>query len=159
MADAMANAAETPSEKSSKKGLIIGLVLALVGGGAGFFLTSSGILGGGSETEKTVVANGDVDVTFLPIDPITVAVGNRSDGRFLRFQAQIEVPTAHQDDVSKLMPRIVDVLNTYLRSVTMADVENPAALLMLRAQLRRRVDLVVGGDKINDLLVMEFVVN
>lgn len=158
MTDATADAAEEP-QKGSKKGLIIGLVLALVGGGAGFFVTSSGLLGGGGPEKPAEKSAASADVVFLPIDPITVAIGSPSEGRFLRFHAQLEVPAAYEPEVSKLLPRIVDVLNTYLRSVTMADVENPAALLTLRAQLRRRLDLVVGGDKINDLLVMEFVVN
>ena len=160
MADATADTAESPEEGSSKKGLIIGLVLALVGGGGAFFVTSSGMLGGGDdEKEKPLDAVAKADVAVVPIDPITVAVGNPSDRRFLRFRAQLEVPTAYQAEVEKLTPRVVDVLNTYLRAVTLADVEHPAALLTLRAQLRRRLDLVVGDAKINDLLVMEFVVN
>ena len=160
MADATADTAEEPEKGSSKKGLIIGLVLALVGAGAGFFVTSSGMLGGGGgkeeKVEKVPISS---DVAFLPMDPITVAVGDPSDRRFFRFRAQLEVPASYQAEVEKLLPRVVDVLNTYLRSVTMADVEHPAALLTLRAQLRRRLDLVVGGDRINDLLIMEFVVN
>ena len=160
MADTTAEEAESPEEGSSKKGLIIGVVLALVGAGGGFFVTSSGMLGGGEKSDsKPVEIKGPSDIAFVAIDPITVAVGNPADRRFLRFRAQLEVPTAYQAEVEGLLPRIVDVLNTYLRSVTMADVEHPAALLTLRAQLRRRLDLVVGGDRINDLLVMEFVVN
>ena len=159
MADATADTAEEPEKGSSKKGLIIGIVLALVGAGAGFFLTSSGIIGGGAEKEKEEKIPVSADVAFLPLDPITVAVGETADRRFLRFRAQLEVPTSYQAEVEKLLPRVVDVLNTYLRSVTMADVEHHAALLTLRAQLRRRLDLVVGGDRINDLLIMEFVVN
>ena len=52
-----------------------------------------------------------------------------------------------------------DVLNTYLQSLEMEDIEDPSSLLTLRSQMRRRIDLVVGGDRVHDLLVMEFVVN
>jgi flagellar FliL protein len=57
------------------------------------------------------------------------------------------------------MPRIVDVLNTYLRALSLADMEERAALLRLRAQMLRRVQIVAGAGRINDLLVMEFVLN
>ena len=144
--------------KKSKKGLLIGLVLSVVGAGGGFFVTSSGLLGGGGEG-TTKIARFSDDVTFVPVDPMTISMGRPADQRFLRFRAQLEVKADYESDVAALMPRVVDVLNTYLRSITMADVEDPSSLLELRSQMRRRIDLVVGGDKINDLLVMEFVVN
>jgi flagellar FliL protein len=57
------------------------------------------------------------------------------------------------------MPRIQDVLNTYLRAVDVEDLEEPAALLRLRAQMLRRVQVVVGDGPVRDLLVTEFVLN
>jgi flagellar FliL protein len=38
-------------------------------------------------------------------------------------------------------------------------VSSKAALLQLRAHMLHRVKLVVGGERVNDLLVMEFVLN
>lgn len=157
MTDATADAAEEPPKKS-KMGLIVGLVLAIVGGGAGFFVASSGLLSGSSEGAAPKAAYAG-DVAFVPVDPMTISIGPPSDSRFLRFRAELEVKAAYQSDVENLMPRVVDVLNTYLRSISMADVEDPSALLTLRSQMRRRIDLVLGENKVNDLLVMEFVVN
>jgi flagellar FliL protein len=57
------------------------------------------------------------------------------------------------------MPRVVDVLNGFLRAVDVTDLEDPAALLRLRAQMLRRVQIVTGEGAVRDLLVMEFVVN
>ncbi|MGI9395739.1 MAG: flagellar basal body-associated FliL family protein [Boseongicola sp.] len=146
------------SPKKSKKGLLVGLVLAIVGAGGGYFVTSSGLLGGGAEVATKAIRFSD-DVAFVPVDPMTISMGRPADQRYLRFRAQLEVNADYESDVEALMPRVVDVLNTYLRSITMTDVEDPSSLLELRSQMRRRIDLVVGGDKINDLLVMEFVVN
>ncbi len=156
-------AEETPEgedapKKSGKGGLLIGLVLSLVAGGGAFAFTS-GMLGssGGKETPKVMELSDDL--AFVPIEPMTVALGRPSERRYLRFRAELEVDKTYQSDVQSLMPRVVDVLNTYLQSLEMEDIEDPSALLTLRSQMRRRVDLVVGGNRVNDLLVMEFVVN
>lgn len=156
MTDAAIDGEEPP--KKSRAGLLIGLALALVGAGAGFFVTSSGMLA--SDKPKVEKSGSYVDnLAFVPIDQMTVSIGPPSENRYLRFRAELEVNADHKADVEAMQPRVVDVLNTYLRSISMADVEDPSALLTLRAQMRRRIDLVVGEGKVNDLLVMEFVVN
>ena len=146
-------------EKPKKKGgLLIGLVLAIAAGGGAFAFTS-GMLGGGDQPmEQKMVMLSD-GLSFIPVEPMTVAIGNPADRRFLRFRAELEVAEEAEGDISKMLPRVMDVLNTYLQSLEMSDIEDPSALLKLRSQMRRRVDLVVGGDRVHDLLVLEFVVN
>ena len=53
----------------------------------------------------------------------------------------------------------MDVLNIYLRALDPHELQEPAALLRLRAQMLRRVQIVTGPGMVNDLLVMEFVFN
>lgn len=144
--------------KKSRLGLLVGVLLAALGGVGGYFVTSSGMLSGG-ENPAPKPATYAGDVAFVSVDPMTISIGPPSDNRYLRFRAELEVKTPFKSDVEAMLPRVVDVLNTYLRSISMADVEDPSALLTLRSQMRRRIDLVVGEDKVNDLLVMEFVVN
>ena len=55
------------------------------------------------------------------------------------------------------MPRVLDVLNTYLRAVEVRDLEEPSSLVKLRAQMLRRVQVVTGEGKVRDLLITEFV--
>ncbi len=150
------NAESTPKKKG---GLLIGLVLALVGG-AGAFAYTSGMLGGDSSEgpKKSLSTIGD-DLAFIPMEPMTVSLTDDSERRFLRFRAELEVAADYKSDIEKLLPRVVDVLNTYLQSLSLEDIEDPSSLLTLRSQMRRRIDLVVGGDRVHDLLVMEFVVN
>lgn len=156
MAEVEEDDADAP--KKGKGGLILGLVLALVGGGGGFAFTS-GMLGGGEAPEKKPPPSIAEGLAYVPVEPMTVSLGNPLDRRYLRFRAELEVASDYRSEVEKLMPRVVDVLNTYLQSLDMEDVEDPSSLLTLRSQMRRRVDLVVGGDRVHDLLVMEFVVN
>jgi flagellar FliL protein len=75
------------------------------------------------------------------------------------FTAQLEVEPAYSQEVTDLMPRIVDVLNGYLRAVKVAELEDPTALIRLRAQMLRRVQVVVGDGRVKDILIMEFVLN
>ena len=72
-----------------------------------------------------------------------VSIG-RGGGRYLRFSAQLEVAAADVEEVTLLSPRVLDVLNSYLRAVETADIEDPAAMARLRAQMLRRVQLVTG---------------
>ncbi len=150
---------EEDAPKKKKGGLVIGLVLALVGGGGAFAVTSGMFGGGGDSVEAPVHESIGDDLAFVPMDPMTVSVGDPNTRRHLRFRAELEVDSSVRGDVEKLLPRVVDVLNTYLQSLTIAEIEDPSALLTLRSQMRRRIDLVVGGDRVHDLLVMEFVLN
>ena len=43
-----------------------------------------------------------------------------ASARHLRFTGQLEVAPEHAAEVAALMPRVLDVLNTYLRAVEVA---------------------------------------
>lgn len=153
---------EAPPKKSGKKGLIIGIVLALILGGGGFFAVYSGLLLGAGDDHTEVAPDPVVNlapVAFVPLEPLVISLGRMSENRHLRFRAELEVDPKYEDDVSKLIPRVMDVLNSYLRAVSVSDLEDPAALVSLRAQMLRRVQLVTGEGRVRDLLVMEFVLN
>ena len=152
---------ETP-KKASKLPLILGLVLALAGGGGGFYAVHSGLLlapesADGSPVEEPSDKIADMpDVGFVPVDPLIISLDG---GGHLRFRAQLEVRTANKAEVEQLMPRVIDVLNSYLRAVDIDDLRSNSALVRLRAQMLRRVQIVTGGDRVSDLLIMEFVLN
>ncbi|WP_019955533.1 flagellar basal body-associated FliL family protein [Yoonia vestfoldensis] len=149
--------------KGSKKPLFIGLALALVGGGGGFFVVQSGLLAGGAGAEHTPnhaeSTMAPLDVAFVALDPLVISLPATNGRDHLRFSAQLEVPHAYVAEVEAIKPRIVDVLNGYLRAVALAELENPAALARMRSQMLRRVQVVAGDGRISDLLIMEFVLS
>jgi flagellar FliL protein len=164
--------------KKGKKGLIIGALAAVILGGAAFFVTYTGIFpsaGGDSEvatdSHGVPVGNGhgapvegehseaEVGVTFVALDPLIMSLGKFASSRHLRFQAYLEVPPAAAEEVAHLSPRILDVLNTYLRAISESELEDPASMNRLRAQMLRRVQVVVGEENVRDLLITEFVLN
>lgn len=155
---------EGAPKKKSKKGLMIGLVLALALGGGGFFAVYSGmILGEAEETAQAETEETEADplepVAFVPLEPLVVSLGPNARSSYLKFQAQLEVVPSQEGDVAKLVPRVMDVLNSYLRAVDVEDLEDPLALISLRAQMLRRIQLVTGEGRVRDLLIMEFVLN
>lgn len=160
----MADVAE-PQEvapKKSKKPLIIGLVLAILLGGGGFYATYSGmILAPADPAADHAESAPDAlpDIAFVPIEPLVISLGDAASGRYLRFTSQLEVNGPMVPDVTLLMPRIVDVVNGYLRAVDPASLDEPAMMMKIRAQLLRRVQMVTGEGRVRDLLITEFVLN
>lgn len=167
--DAVAGDDETPPTRKSKKGLLIGLVLALVLGGGGFYAVYSGMVLGGdpSQADTHAAEDGHGDevlsalppVAFVPLEPLVISLGRAGGNTHLRFQAQLEVAPAYEQDVSALTPRVLDILNSYLRAVDISDLQDPGALVTLRAQMLRRIQLVTGEGRVRDLLIMEFVLS
>ena len=156
--------AEEPQDvapKKSKMPLIIGLVLALLLGGGVFYATWSGLILAPAEDHvaEGVEAGPLPDIAFVPVDPLIISLGAAADNRHLRFASQLEVSAAHMADVTLLLPRISNVLNGYLRALDPAQFDDPAALVRIRAQILRRIQIVTGEGRVRDLLVTEFVLN
>ena len=156
---------EDAPKKASKLPLILGVVLALVLGGGGFFAVSSGLIFAPDHHEGT--AHHETEVTteplpkiaFVPLDPLVINLGKGSTNRHLKFRAELEVEPSAEDEVTAMLPRVLDVLNGYLRAVSVAELEEPTALIRLRAQMLRRIRMVTGEGRVRDLLIMEFVLN
>lgn len=155
------NTAQADKPKVSKLPLLIGLLIAVLGGAGGFYLVYFGVLAGGkAPTEADVMPVAALpDIRFVELDPLIVSLGPTSANRHLRFVAQLEVEKAYEADLQTLRPRVVDVLNSYLRALETRDLEGPAALTRIRAQMLRRIQIVAGEGRVRDLLIMEFVLN
>ncbi|MDO9638929.1 MAG: flagellar basal body-associated FliL family protein [Pseudotabrizicola sp.] len=157
--------ADTPTDELPKKKgklpLLIGLAGAIALGGGGFYATYSGLILGspGAHAPAPGGATALPSIVFVPVEPITISLGPQSRSRHLRFASQLEVNAAHVAEVQLLLPRVSDVLNSYLRAVELTQLEDPAALMRLKAQMLRRVQIVTGQDRVRDLLISEFVLN
>ena len=162
----MAEAAAVKKERRGKRrggGLVPGVGAGLLLGACGFYAVWSGMVhlpgsepAGGADAGHAKPAP---EVAFVPMEPIMISLPPDASARHLRFTGQLEVEPAHQAEVAALAPRILDTLNTYLRAVEVRDLENPAALQRLRAQMLRRVQVVTGEGRVRDLLVTEFILN
>lgn len=163
----MSNAATDPAEAEDGgksggivKPLVFGVVLAVLGAGAGYFAAVSGLVGGSGDSEASGSDDDGVPVTtFVEIDPMIVSILRPTGVSQLRLRISLEVKEGAADEVRVLMPRILDALNSYLRAVDTVDLGSGATLVKLRAQMLRRVQIVAGYEAVKDLLIQEFVVN
>jgi flagellar protein FliL len=148
-------------KKRSKKPLLIGLVLALLLGGGGFYATYSGMILGHAEEEQAAehMPGPLQGIAFVPLETMVISLGPDSGSAHLRFTAQVEVVDSSAADVTLLTPRILDVLNSYLRAIDTKSIEDPSAMGKLRAQMLRRIQIVTGEGRVRDLLITEFVLN
>lgn len=155
------------SAKSGKMPIILGIILAIGGAAGGFFAVQKGIIplipsSQNPATEHEVSRSemhNTADISFVEIEPIMISLNGNGQVQHLRFRAHLEVGKADESDVALLLPRVVDVLNGYLRALELDDLRDPMALTKLRGQMLRRVQIVVGKDRVRDLLIMEFVLN
>lgn len=164
----MTEIATDPIDAEPKKGkllFVVWLALALMGAGLGFALVTFDLLPLDSviksgDSQEIESHSSDTDkVAFVDVPAIMISLNSGKADRQLRFHAQIEVESGSKSDVEHILPRIVDVMNSYLRALTLEDLRDPLALPRLRGQLLRRISIVTGGSNVRDLLIMEFVLN
>ncbi len=161
MADETEPESSDEKKKGGKKGLIIGMLAALLAGGGGFYATYAGLILAPPGAPSSHAAESDLpplpEIAFIALEPMVVSLGGAANAKFLRFSAQLDVDPASEEAVMMVLPRIVDVLNTYLRAVSEDELGKPAALERLRAQMLRRIQVVTEQGQVKDLLITEFV--
>ena len=158
MADTTIPAAAEPPKKRGLKSLVLSGIVAILAGGGAFFAIWSGLVPVPGRDSAPRAASLP-DIAFVPLDPLIVSLGGSGPGRHLRFTAQVEVAAPYKSEVEHLRPRILDLLNGYLRALTPAELEAPAAMVRLRAQMLRRLQIVTGDGRVRDLLITECVIN
>jgi len=156
-----------PEKKGKKKLLIIvGLVLLLVFGGlAGAYFT--GLL------DPLIVMvmgepapeEGAEEVSFtggVYYELPEMLVNLNTDGKkssFLKIRISLEIGTP--DDiprVEKIMPRIIDNFQVYLRELRIDDLQGAAGMYRLREELLTRVSAAASPILIKDVLFREMLV-
>ncbi len=165
-------AAEPKRPKSGIMTILIALVAALALGGAAFYGVYSGLvplpgLAPADEDGNAVAGPAPlapppreaVAPVFVALEPMVISLGPEAGPKHLRFSAVIEVAPDAAESVAAVSPRIADVLNTFLRAVEPATLEEPRLMSRLRAQMLRRVQLVAPDGAVRDLLIQEFVLN
>ena len=145
-----------------RRNLLLGMIAIFALGGGGFATTFLGAIHvplGTAPAAPEHEVSPMPDVAFIPVDQLTISLGPKANARHLRFASQLEVSAGHADEVKALMPRILDVLNGFLRAVEVEMLEDPSTLSKLKAQMLRRIQVVTGDGRVTDLLISEFVLN
>jgi flagellar FliL protein len=161
----MSNITDQPtSERSSTKvsktltrSKILGILGAIVFGTAGFYITYANIFN--IEIDQSIQNASLPEFNFIALDPLIISLQPNSNAKLLKFTAQIEVTANSTDIVEHMRPRIIDMMNQYLRAVQPDTLTEPAIMLSLREQLLRRAQTIVGPGHIRDILIIEFVLS
>jgi flagellar FliL protein len=98
---------------------------------------------------------------FFKVPDIVVNLNNtgRSSPSFLKISILIEV--AHPEDmpaIEKVMPRIIDNFQVYLRELRLADLRGPSGIDRLREELLLRVGIAARPVQVKDVLFREMLI-
>jgi flagellar protein FliL len=151
-------AAEAPAPKSKLKLIIIAVaVLAIVGGGATWFLF---FRHHGEEMHAEAAAAPKPPV-FIEVPDMLINLVNSPGERvqYLKVKVVLEVKEEKQIEAIKpTMPRVTDIFQTYLRELRPSDLSGSAGLFRLKEELTRRVNAAISPDQVNAVLFKEVIV-
>lgn len=156
---------ETDPKAKKRFPVVATLILCVLAGAGSFAFVTLDPLHLMPEEAEPVEVAAPVDrpspnqTSFVPLDPQVISLGPNSRADHLRFSATLDIRPQYEAEVMAVKPRIADMIATYLRAVEPTMLEQPAALLTLRAQMLRRISVIVGPDRVHDLLITEFILN
>jgi flagellar protein FliL len=116
---------------------------------------------GKTDPNAPQVQDGPDGVVFYTLPDIVVNM-QTPDGKptFLKLKLAFELPDHNTaDTLDAEMPRLQDVFQTFLRELRPEDLSGSEGTLQLRAELQRRVNLVIAPNKVNGVLIEEMLIN
>jgi flagellar FliL protein len=116
--------------------------------------------GGKEEEGGPVVTEGPDGVVFYTLPDMVVNVQS-PDGRptFLKLKLTLELPGEHAvESLEPNGPRLQDMFQTFLRELRPEDLQGSQGSYQLRAEIQRRVNLVIAPEKVNAVLIEEMLI-
>jgi flagellar FliL protein len=152
---------DQPAKGGGKKKLIliaIPVVLLLVGAGLWF----SGVLPHllGMEKPKEHVEEVSEPPTYIDLPEMVANLnsGNRRPS-YVKVTVRVEVPkSADAVKVKAAMPRMQDLMQTYLREMRPEELRGSAGTYRLREELLARANVAVAPAKVSDVLFTQMIV-
>jgi flagellar protein FliL len=151
---------EPPAKPAGKRRFSLKLIviiaaafvgLSAVGGGAYYFMTN--------RSEAAPVAKIAPPV-FFDMPDILVNLSSTGDRtQYLKVKVVLELPDEQMKaQIEPLMPRVMDMFQTYLRELRATDLDGSAGLYRLKEELTRRVNAAIAPERINAVLFKEIVI-
>jgi len=158
--------APAPKKRGKKKLLMLagGGILLVAGGLGGAFYTGmlDGLLGlkpGNGTAESEMAGSQSAQPVFYELPDIVVSLntGERKS-RFLKVRVNLELGTTDDiPQIERVMPRIMDHFQVYLRELRTEDINGSAGTFRLREELLKRVSTSASPAQINDVLFVEMI--
>ena len=155
--------AEKPAKKGGKGKLIliaVPVVLLLAGGGLWFSGILPHVLGMDKRAEHAEEAAKPVAASYVDVPEMVANLNSNSHKpSYVKLSARIEVPKP--EDVEKVktaLPRLQDMMQTYLREMRPEELRGSAGTYRLREELLVRANVAVAPAKISDVLFTQMLV-
>jgi len=152
------------SAKGGKQRLVILAVpLLLAGGGAGLWFSGLlpqwlGLAHPKAEGEQAVVASPPPVFVEMP----EIVANLNSTGRkpsYVKLTVRLQVPDdGNAEKVRAAMPKLQDLMQTYLRDMRPEELHGSAGTYRLREELIARANLAAAPGRVNDVLFTEMLV-
>jgi flagellar protein FliL len=165
------NPEKAQKAKTGGGGIIQAAILAV---GAGLTAFATVFLMPGAEPEMQVCATGEIgkagaaeivadspppepiNTILIPLDEILISIGRGEARRYLKINLTLIMDEKLEKQMADLEPQLRDAFSTYLRAVEVADFEDPAFYEVLRMQLHRRAQLIIGPKAVESILITDF---
>lgn len=159
---------ESGSQSGKKLGFIIALAVLLIGGGLGaayFF----GLFGGSHEEgdEDATHAEGEAGaaveakITYYTLPEFLVNLSSSTNQTsFIKMKVTLEMPSEQDRLIAEeRLPRLQDIINTYLRDLRPSDLAGTAGMYRLKEELLARTNKVLAPEaKANHILFTEILI-
>jgi len=159
---AEAGAEVVPAKGMSGKKLVLFIVLPLLlvlggGGAAAYFLLFSG----DKDAEHAEKApEPPKQLVFFDLPDLLVNLSSSGkQSNFLKLKVALEIEDAKNlPQIEKMVPRIVDNFQVYLRELRIDDLRGSAGVYRLKEELIARVNKAVEPTKVSDVLFKEMLI-
>jgi flagellar FliL protein len=131
------------------------LVVVIGGGVGGYFYMAHKH----AAAEKAAAA--PKPVVFVDLPEVLVNLSSAGSGRtqYLKIKVVLELPEQKMiEQITPIMPRVMDAFQTYLRELRASDLDGSAGLYRLKEELTRRVNAAIAPSHVNAVLFKEIVV-
>lgn len=162
MADEQAETAEDEdagAPSGSKRNLIIIVSAALVlllGAGGGYFLFFTG-----GHDKREAKAEEAKPTVFMDVPDVLVNMASGAGERVQYLKVKVVLEVKDQPVIAQIqpvLPRVMDIFQTYLRELRPADVAGSAGMFRLKEELTRRVNLAIAPNQVNAVLFKEILI-
>jgi flagellar FliL protein len=160
------DATDTPAKKGGKGKLIIMIavpvVLLLLVAGLWFSGILPNLLGMEKHEEHAAAAEPAkaVPPTFIDVPEMVANLNNNSHKpSYVKLIVRIEVPKPEDaEKVKAALPRVQDMIQTYLREMRPEELRGSAGTYRLREELLVRTNTAVAPAKVSDVLFTQMLV-
>jgi flagellar FliL protein len=155
--------AERPAKKGGKGKLIlfaVPVVLLLAGAGLWFTGILPHALGMDKREDQAAEATKPVPPSYVDVPEMVANLNSNSHKpSYVKLSARVEVPNpADVEKVKAGMPRLQDMMQTYLREMRPEELRGSAGTYRLREELLVRANAAVAPAKISDVLFTQMLV-